>query len=98
MPNELKPCPFCGGKAYMKMRRAYIGPGRSWYARCSKCHAKTDDYEEPDDIEYSSNPFAVLEKTIADAAAVWNKRAQEQAPNTAPTCGPDYCDLEADDD
>ena len=82
----------------MKMRRAYIGPGRSWYARCSKCHAKTDDYEEPDDIEYSSNPFAVLEKTIADAAAVWNKRAQEQAPNTAPTCGPDYCDLEADDD
>ena len=95
--EQLKPCPFCGGKAQMKMWGARIGDTRCWYAYCPKCHARTDGYEQPEDIEYSPNPFAVLEETIARAAALWNARAQEQAPNTAPTCGPDYCELEADD-
>lgn len=153
--EQLKPCPFCGGEAYMRMRRAYAGTGRSWYACCSKCYAKTDGYEEPGDIENSLNPFAVLEETIADAAALWNARVQEQAQSETPVihahwisdnydvmcshcdaryendivntpinqhgatifaglehcphcgaimdeaeheCGPDYCELEADDD
>lgn len=34
---ELKPCPFCGGNAY-------IGNGRTW-VRCVECGAETGCYD-----------------------------------------------------
>ena len=39
MPNELKPCPFCGGKA-----RRYEGKFENYGIICTKCSAKIYGY------------------------------------------------------
>ena len=44
MPNELKPCPFCGGKAYLEMRHRAFIKGKTTlvaYVRCRECEART---------------------------------------------------------
>lgn len=41
MSDELKPCPFCGGRAEL-----YGSWQDSWIVECVKCHASTDDYKE----------------------------------------------------
>lgn len=33
--QELKPCPFCGGKAYIE----YFTPTGVWLIHCPKCNA-----------------------------------------------------------
>lgn len=61
---ELKPCPFCGGKA-----RLFVSSGVR--VLCSKCYASTMILT--DDMGYSSNAVErVTEK--------WNKRAGGDAP------------------
>lgn len=37
MNKELKPCPFCGGKAKLEHDVHYS------YVRCMECHARTRD-------------------------------------------------------
>lgn len=58
---ELKPCPFCGGKA-----RLLVGDGVR--VICSKCYAGTMILT--DNMEYESNAVeTVIEK--------WNRRAND---------------------
>ena len=63
---ELKPCPYCGGKAEYKhkkeknfsvpgMGQGLIGKLEKFYLRCSKCHAKTE-----------------TQKNVNDAVFMWN--------------------------
>ncbi|MBR0233772.1 MAG: Lar family restriction alleviation protein [Synergistaceae bacterium] len=51
--DNLKPCPYCGGKAEYKhkQKRGHITLGASFHAtresryiRCSRCHARTQDF------------------------------------------------------
>lgn len=56
---DLKPCPFCGGKA-----RLFVGDGVR--VICSKCYAGT--MVRTDNIESDSNS---VEKVIE----AWNRRA-----------------------
>lgn len=45
---ELKPCPFCGGEAYLeKSHRAFINSKttRVAFVRCKKCEARTGRVE-----------------------------------------------------
>ena len=74
--EQLKPCPFCGGKA--------LGPKDGWphMIICEGCGA-------------SVKGFKYAEAGAMEAIEKWNRRATDEA---APTCGPDYCDLEADDE
>lgn len=46
--TELKPCPFCGGEAYLEdHHRAFIRgqTTRVAYVRCRKCNARTGRFE-----------------------------------------------------
>ena len=55
---ELKPCPFCGGKA-----RLFVNGGVR--VLCSKCYASTKILT--DELEYDSN-------TVETVIGEWNRR------------------------
>lgn len=38
---ELKPCPFCGGKAYIDQ---FMQPKEEWRIRCMECSARFGRY------------------------------------------------------
>lgn len=41
---QLKPCPFCGGKAKLKTHQ-FMGTGTAgYYLKCTKCNARTTIY------------------------------------------------------
>lgn len=65
MPEKLKPCPFCGGKAkYFKIKSKAM---KSWrFIACLKCGCRTATYP-PVDYEISN---IVVER--------WNRRASNE--------------------
>ena len=69
---ELKPCPFCGGRAYLERRhRAFINATetRVAFVRCMNCEARTGRFKLED---YGTRNHS----TIAEEKAVesWNRR------------------------
>ena len=65
---ELKPCPFCGGKAeYVDYGQE--GEFEDWDVECTECHALM--------IAPGKEPGEVTTKL--EAAAAWNRRAQDAA-------------------
>lgn len=68
--GELKPCPFCGGKA--SVREAFsVVPGKKLarFVRCDECGACTDTFL----LHTGSNPKTAVKKAVK----AWNKRAKE---------------------
>ena len=62
MSDELQPCPFCGGKAVLKIKSFDIFNNAA-FVECKKCHARTDLIE------------AGLHYTAVDRAKdFWNRR------------------------
>lgn len=60
--KELRPCPFCGGTAVVKISHEIHAfescfPERNYWAICTKCDASTGEYEEAE-----------------EAAEAWNRR------------------------
>ena len=64
--SELKPCPFCGGKAELYTHRVICGID---YVNiiCKNCRIRTMDYEAS--ISYCAN-----DKATED----WNRRAENE--------------------
>lgn len=60
--KEIKPCPFCGGKAYETERGEY---GEYVYIACGKCDAKSPSFCITD-----YRPKTAAKKAIK----AWNKR------------------------
>lgn len=69
----LKPCPFCGGKAYLEKKfRAFIDgeSARVAFVRCKQCNARSGRVKLSDYGRTSSSGEA--NKKVVDA---WNRRA-----------------------
>lgn len=62
MPEPLKPCPFCGGKATFKTSQCSEDTMETW-VKCTECNACSDAYEYPY-ADYS-------------VAELWNERKGE---------------------
>jgi Lar family restriction alleviation protein len=65
MPSklELKPCPFCGGKA------SFVDDGHYGFCECSDCGAKSGGYVFDDTVTALMNRNATVREQ-------WNKRTQ----------------------
>jgi hypothetical protein len=60
--ENLLPCPFCGGKAQIKMSQ-YCEDGMETWVECKDCHVATDRCD---------GPYGLADM----AAASWNMRTQ----------------------
>ena len=67
---ELKPCPFCGGKAVVKATTKRIG--FTIWCECEKCYAKTEGYCP--NIEKEDASLANIEECKNNAIELWNRR------------------------
>ena len=69
MPNELKPCPFCGGQAALKRETECVGFGMSdtyYFVQCEVCKASSKRFGRLDaDTELERNLNAIFS---------WNRR------------------------
>ena len=77
--TELKPCPFCGGKAEKHYQPIYIDNGVC--IRCTKCGARSKF--SPCDCKYKyyhgeEDVFITKERATNDAINLWNRRADNE--------------------
>lgn len=74
--TDLKPCPFCGGEAYIEdSHRAFIR-GESTkvaYVRCRRCNARTSRYEL---AKYGG--MSKSAEAVRLAIRAWNRRVPER--------------------
>ena len=69
--SELKPCPFCGGKANFSLGKA--GEGEDWhYLECAECEAMGPR------VQYAAHNIAIKEAI----ASAWNTRTPTPDPAT----------------
>lgn len=76
--NKLKPCPFCGGAAYLeRCHRAFINAEttRVAFVRCKNCNARTGRFKL-EDYGKTSHSTEANEKAIE----AWNRRAEDSDP------------------
>lgn len=76
---DLKPCPFCGGKAILG--RGEKGERWVW---CGSCGVRTRKFSEGPTIEYRPNCFTSTDNLLA--ARSWNSRPCEGT-DACPECG-----------
>lgn len=69
---DLKPCPFCGGRAYARMEDRPDPPSRYlvFFVACVECGARTKDSP--------TGNFYGMNYTPDDAAHAWNRRANDE--------------------
>lgn len=69
MAEELKPCPHCGGKAYLERdHRAFINAqsARVSFVRCTVCNARSG--------RFMHKPENTTAEACQKAIEAWNKR------------------------
>ena len=77
---ELKPCPFCGGKAEFITKTnnsssTYVGI--SFAIECSKCHARHPEANEIVKFGISNNgEIVTIDDGRGKAIEAWNRRAE----------------------
>lgn len=76
--EELKPCPFCGGDAFIE-----VGYGcRTASVRCERCGIGTAEYSDEYQWLRCKNYFDIVEahmdgSALRQAVEAWNRRARE---------------------
>lgn len=76
MPNELKPCPFCGGEAELHYQPLYTENGVC--VRCIECNARSRFVLY--DCKYQAyhgekEVYVPKGRAINDVVNLWNRRA-----------------------
>lgn len=69
---ELKPCPFCGGRAYIeKHQRAFVNAESTHvsFVRCMQCGARSERFDHRNYAESTRRASA-----FSDAVEAWNRR------------------------
>ena len=70
----LKPCPFCGGEAYLEDHTRVYFKGETVYAslvHCKQCKARSNKFI------HKNYEDRRRQRACADAAEAWNGRASE---------------------
>lgn len=80
--TELKPCPFCGGKAEVGRKANFKSSDRlGWEfgVRCKNCHASTPQqhYKLAIDMDLSGEIVVVVDER-EKAIAAWNRRVVDE--------------------
>lgn len=68
---RLKPCPFCGGRAWLQFKDRPDPPScyMVWLVRCIDCGARTKDFP--------TGNYYGLNATPEEVAQAWNRRPNE---------------------
>ena len=77
--TELKPCPFCGGKADVKHQPIYTGKGVCIF--CTECKARSKFFPCDCTYEYyhgERKVFISKERATNDAIKLWNRRTDNE--------------------
>lgn len=78
--NELKPCPFCGGKA--QLRDGHIYMAETVIAECTKCHVRLlpvfIDHPEMTVGGVDESTRYTKEQAFQVAQRNWNRRARNE--------------------
>ena len=72
--TDLKPCPFCGGEAYLETNHRAFVRGESTkvaFVRCRRCNARTGRFELS---EYGRTSYSGEANRLAKEA--WNRRVR----------------------
>lgn len=85
MPNELKPCPFCGSTS-LKIESKHHGTHyysgtHSATVRCNKCHARGGTAS----CKVEKGKYSADRETEQRAIEAWNRRA-DRAPTRCKEC------------
>lgn len=69
--DKLKPCPFCGGKAFYLEKRAFTAAGIDVFlaVKCTECGCQTKD------VKVTGVENRYERKSMA--AVKWNRRAED---------------------
>ena len=70
MTPDLKPCPFCGGEAYLMLKDK-----NCWYVTCDSCSASSEGYI-PSDV-YPWSAYDAIQDAVNKAVEAWNRRAND---------------------
>jgi hypothetical protein len=82
--EELKCCPFCGGKAEMKYKPSRYKPDSygheagEYSVKCTKCGITTASFGD-EGYAIDNGIFSIAEQAKMNAAEVWNRRAASAA-------------------
>ena len=74
MSEELKPCPFCGGKAKVKATKKDYVEFTIW-CEC-ECGAQTEEFCP--DTNKEDDTMANIEESKKRAIKAWNRRANDE--------------------
>lgn len=74
MREELKPCPFCGGKAVIKAVNR--NQGLTIWCQCPKCGARTEGYCP--DTNKEDDTMENIEECKKRAIEAWTRRVNDE--------------------